>query len=96
MAAKVTYLGILLLIFFNPAPGLADTKKYTSLQYFKNYALSTCIADGFQSEEVVKDARRRQGVILSLVTFHWKHIQRLPYLAENFLQENTKAYLAGS
>lgn len=26
------------------------------MEYFKNYALCTCIADGFQSEEVVKDA----------------------------------------
>jgi len=37
----------------------ADThqpKKYSSIQYFKNYALSTCIADGYSSEETIMDA----------------------------------------
>lgn len=29
---------------------------YTPVQYLKNYALSSCIADGYQSKEVVNDA----------------------------------------
>jgi hypothetical protein len=29
---------------------------YTPTQYLKNYALSSCIADGYQSKEVVNDA----------------------------------------
>lgn len=29
---------------------------YTPIQYLKNYALSSCIADGYQSKDVVNDA----------------------------------------
>jgi uncharacterized protein YceK len=31
-------------------------KKYSPMQYLKNYALCTCIADGFESNEVIRDA----------------------------------------
>ncbi|MDB5800365.1 MAG: type secretion protein [Rhodocyclales bacterium] len=31
-------------------------RKYSSTEYFKNYALSTCIADGYKSDEVIKDS----------------------------------------
>jgi hypothetical protein len=31
-------------------------KHYTPVQYLKNYALSACVAEGYQSPEVVKDA----------------------------------------
>jgi hypothetical protein len=33
-----------------------EKKHYTPIQYLKNYALSSCIADGYQSKEVVNDA----------------------------------------
>ena len=33
-----------------------DRKRYTPVQYLKNYALSSCIADGYQSNEVASDA----------------------------------------
>lgn len=33
-----------------------EKKHYTPIQYLKNYALSSCIADGYQSEDVVNDA----------------------------------------
>lgn len=29
---------------------------YTPIQYLKNYALSACIADGYQSADVIRDA----------------------------------------
>lgn len=31
-------------------------KPYTPTQYLKNYALSACVADGYQSKDVVDDA----------------------------------------
>jgi hypothetical protein len=34
----------------------AGKQHYTPIQYLKNYALSACIADGYQSKEVVNDA----------------------------------------
>ena len=33
-----------------------EKKHYTPIQYLKNYALSSCIADGYQSKDVVNDA----------------------------------------
>ncbi|MBB5019720.1 hypothetical protein HNQ59_003028 [Chitinivorax tropicus] len=33
-----------------------ERKHYTPIQYLKNYALSACIADGYQSKDVVDDA----------------------------------------
>lgn len=47
---------VLCLIASGCASAQSTGNKYTPIQYFKNYALSTCIADGFQSDEVVKDA----------------------------------------
>ncbi len=95
MAAKVTYLGIFLLIFFNPAPGLADTKKYTSLQYFKNYALSTCVADGFQSEEVVKDAAAAARGYLELGDLPLEAHTEATLLGRKFLAREYKSISGG-
>jgi hypothetical protein len=36
--------------------GGTERTDYTPIQYLKNYALSSCIADGYQSKEVVIDA----------------------------------------
>jgi hypothetical protein len=33
-----------------------ERKHYTPIQYLKNYALSSCVADGYQSKDVVNDA----------------------------------------
>jgi hypothetical protein len=33
-----------------------ERENYTPVQYLKNYALSACIADGYQTKEVVDDA----------------------------------------
>ncbi len=34
----------------------ADKGDYSGEDYFKNYALSTCISDGYESQEVISDA----------------------------------------
>ena len=57
MATKMIFAGCLL--FFGTitfALAKPEHKKFTAIGYFKNYALSTCIADGYKSDEVVKDA----------------------------------------
>lgn len=36
--------------------GGLERKHYTSVQYLKNYALSSCIADGYQSKDARNDA----------------------------------------
>ena len=35
---------------------VTEKKYYTPIQYLKNYALSSCIARGYQSKDVVNDA----------------------------------------
>lgn len=56
MGFRVAALCLLGVVVSGCASAQPSGNKFTPLQYFKNYALSTCIADGFQSEEVVKDA----------------------------------------
>jgi len=55
MDVKVT-LSILLLLLTGCASVKADNENYSAKEYFKNYALSTCIADGYQSQETASDA----------------------------------------
>ncbi|MDX5627148.1 MULTISPECIES: T6SS amidase immunity protein Tai4 family protein [unclassified Brenneria] len=53
MTAKINYGLALLAIFSTPVVARVD---YTSEEYLKNYALSTCLAQGYHSEEVKNDA----------------------------------------
>jgi hypothetical protein len=59
-------------IAFMIAPLVVDAKdtslrvEYSSMQYLKNFALSTCIADGYKSDEVVKDSLAAAGGYLEL------------------------------
>lgn len=46
----------LALVAMNCHGDTTTRKHYTPVQYLKNYALSSCIADGYQSKEVVNDA----------------------------------------
>jgi hypothetical protein len=52
---KISAWGILIFIACS-ACAQSKTKKATAVQSFKNYALSACLANGFQSKEVVNDA----------------------------------------
>ena len=58
MATKVAFIFSLFSIFMliTVSYGQESRAKYSPVQYLKNYALSTCLADGYKSEEVVKDA----------------------------------------
>lgn len=33
-----------------------EKRPYTSVEYLKNYALSSCLADGYQAKEIISDA----------------------------------------
>jgi hypothetical protein len=55
MAFKVAVASIMAVAMIDIASAQNIQKKYSSVEYFKNYALSTCIADGYTSDEVVKD-----------------------------------------
>ena len=54
MDSKIKYSLLIAMIFYTADTG-ANTD-YTPEQYIKNYALSTCISQGYRSKEVKNDA----------------------------------------
>lgn len=56
MDSKIAYILFIITVFVGCASQQSILKKYTPIQYLKNYALCTCIADGFESSEVIKDS----------------------------------------
>lgn len=56
MDSKIMIIVFAWFILTGCATGQKSTKQYSSIQYLKNYALCTCIADGFESKEVIEDA----------------------------------------
>jgi hypothetical protein len=78
--------------FLAAAPLLADAEvaairvPYSPNQYLKNFALSTCIADGYKSDEVVKDSSAAAGGYLEL--------GRLPFEAYEEAAAHGKKFLA--
>lgn len=58
MAIKITLsIFSFLLLAASASNATENTKRrYTPVEYLKNYALSSCIADGYQAKEVINDA----------------------------------------
>jgi len=89
-------------IAFLVAPLLADAKvanvrvEYSSIQYLKNFALSTCIADGYTSNEVVKDSSAAAGGYLELGSFPFEAYEEAALLGKNFWQRTIKAFRANN
>jgi len=78
-------------IAFLVAPPLVDAKadnvrvEYSSIQYLKNYALSACIADGYKSDEVVKDSSAAAGGYLELGSLPLEAYTEASSLGRKFL-----------
>ena len=78
-------------IAFVVAPLLVDAKadsvrvKYSPIQYLKNFALSTCIADGYKSDEVVKDSTAAAGGYLELGSLPFEAYEEATLLGKKFL-----------
>lgn len=64
---------------------------YSPVQYLKNFALSVCIAEGFQSDEVKKEANAAAGGYLELGRFPFESHEEAAALAKKFL---AKEYLS--
>ena len=94
-------------IALSAAPFIADAKaadaksadakaaearvRYTPVQYLKNFALSVCLAEGFQSDEVKKEANAAAGGYLELGRFPFEAHEEAAALAKKYL---AKEYLA--
>jgi hypothetical protein len=89
MGSKPKALLAVALIVAPLTAGAKDTHarfEYSPIQYLKNFALSTCIADGYKSEEVAKDSRAAAGGYLEL--------GRLPFEAHEAAAALGKQFLA--
>jgi hypothetical protein len=65
--------------------------EYSAIQYLKNFALSTCIADGYKSDEVVKDSSAAAGGYLELGKLPFEAYEEAAALGRKFL---AKEYLS--
>jgi Type VI secretion system (T6SS), amidase immunity protein len=62
--------------------------EYSPIQYLKNFALSTCIADGFTSDDVVKDSTAAAGGYLELGSFPFEAYEAAAALGKTFLAKD--------
>ena len=65
--------------------------EYSPSQYLKNFALCACIAQGFQSDEVVKESRAAAGAYLEFGSFPHAAFLEAAALGKKFL---AKEYLS--
>ena len=73
--------------------GGTEKKHYTPIQYLKNYALSSCIADGYQSKDVVNDASAGANGYKELGSLDIEAYSEAAVLGRKFL---AKEYLSQS
>lgn len=90
MAAKVMSVMCCALALVSTACyGDASTRRhYTPVQYLKNYALSSCIADGYQSREVVNDAVAAANGYKELGSLGIDAYNEVAALSQIFLSKN--------
>lgn len=68
---------------------IADGRvEYSPAQYLKNFALSRCIAEGYKSEEVVKDSSAAAGGYLELGSSPIEAYREADSLAQKFLAKD--------
>ena len=86
-------------IAFLVAPLVVDARdanvrvQYSPVQYLRNFALSACIADGYKSDEVVKDSKAAAGGYLELGRLPNEAYDEAAALGRKFL---TKEYQGSS
>ena len=93
MALKVTFSFVWALALVSSACYSHGTEKkqYTPIQYLKNYALSSCIADGYQSKDVIADATAGANGYKELGSLDIDAYNEAAVLGRKFL---TKEYLS--
>lgn len=68
--------------------GASTRRNYPPIQYLKNYALSACIADGYQSKEVVNDAVAAANGYKELGSLDIDAYNEVAALVPKFLSKN--------
>jgi hypothetical protein len=88
MGSRPAALVAVALIVAPLSAGAKDTHarfEYSPIQYLKNFALSTCIADGYRSEEVAKDSSAAAGGYLELGRLPIEAYEAAASLGKQFL-----------
>ena len=65
--------------------------QYSAVQYLKNFALSACIADGYKSDEVMKDSKAAAGGYLELGSLPHEAYEEAALLGKKFLAKEYKS-----
>ena len=91
MAFEVIKPILLVLILSGCSSTSAESNKYTPGEYLKNYALSTCIADGFESAEVVTEAAAAARGYLELGDYPIEAYTEAALLGRQFLKKKYKS-----
>ena len=65
----------------------SPTLEYSPIQYLKNFALGTCISDGYKSNEVVKDSSAAAGGYLELGRLPFEAYEEAALLGKKFLEK---------
>jgi hypothetical protein len=63
-------------------------KPYTDIQYLKNYGLSSCLADGYQSKDIVHDAVAAANGYKELGSLDIDAYNEVSVLGKKFLSRN--------
>lgn len=90
MATKVISAMCFTLAILSPTcyAGASTRGNYTPIQYLKNYALSACIADGYQSKEIVNDAVASANAYKELGSLDIDAYNEVAALVPKFLSKN--------
>lgn len=89
MAPKV----IAMLFLLHATPGFAQkSTHYSAYEHFKNYALSTCIADGFNATEVRTDAAAAARAYIEFGEYPMEAHTEATLLGRSFLAKEYKSH----
>lgn len=91
MASKIVIASIVVIVTCGSASAQNIRKDYSPVEYFKNYALSTCIADGYKTEEVKKDSSAAARGYLELGSLPLEAHTEATLLGRSFLQKEYKS-----
>lgn len=91
MAAKIALAYIAVLTLTGAVSAETRHGKSSSTEFFKNYALSTCIADGYKSEEVVKDSAAAARGYLEFGSLPLEAHTEATLLGRKFLEKEYKS-----
>ncbi len=75
------------------ADAVADAARveYSPIQYLKNFALSICLADGYTSNEAVKDSLAAASGYSELGSLPFEAYEQAESLAKQFLAKDYKS-----